>query len=107
MGAAAFLMAEFARIPYVTIMQYAIFPAILFFPGIFVTVDLEAKKLRLKGLASDELPDWRSQVPNYPCRSAASAYERRCRPHSPAGSVPLRLCCQFKWEGRHCPHSSP
>ena len=65
MGAAAFLMAEFARIPYVTIMQYAIFPAILFFLGIFVTVDLEAKKLRLKGLASDELPDWKSQVPKY------------------------------------------
>ena len=65
MGAAAFLMAEFARIPYVTIMQYAIFPAILFFLGIFVTVDLEAKKLRLKGLGSDELPDWKSQVPKY------------------------------------------
>lgn len=65
MGAAAFLMAEFARIPYVTIMQYAIFPAILFFLGIFVTVDLEAKKLRLRGLESDELPDWKSQVPKY------------------------------------------
>ena len=65
MGAAAFLMAEFARIPYVTIMQYAIFPAILFFLGIFVTVDLEAKKLRLRGLRSDELPDWKSQAPKY------------------------------------------
>ena len=65
MGAAAFLMAEFARIPYVTIMQYAIFPAILFFLGIFVTVDLEAKKLRLRGLGSDELPDWKSQAPKY------------------------------------------
>ncbi len=50
---------------YVTIMQYAIFPAILFFLGIFVTVDREAKKLRLKGLASDELPDWKSQVTKY------------------------------------------
>ena len=94
MGAAAFLMAEFARIPYVTIMQYAIFPAILFFPGIFVTVDLEPKKPRLKGLGSDELPDWKSQVPKYPCGSPASAYERRRRPRSPAGSVPLRLRCQ-------------
>ena len=65
MGAAAFLMVEFARIPYVTIMQYAIFPAILFFLGIFVTVDLEAKKLGIKGLSSDELPDWKSQVPKY------------------------------------------
>lgn len=65
MGAAAFLMVEFAKIPYVTIMQYAIFPAILFFLGIFVTVDMEAKKLGLKGLRSDELPDWKSQVPKY------------------------------------------
>ena len=65
MGSAAFLMSEFARIPYATIMQYGIFPAILFFVGIFVTVDLEAKKLGLKGLRRDELPDWKAQVPKF------------------------------------------
>lgn len=65
MGAAAFLMSEFARIPYATIMQYAIFPALLFFLGIYFTIDLEAKKTGMKGLREEELPNWKAQAPKY------------------------------------------
>lgn len=53
MGAAAFVMSGFTGIPYVTIIGYAIFPAILFYLSLFVTVDLEARRLNLKGVPPD------------------------------------------------------
>ncbi len=56
MGAAAFLMADYGQIPYAQIALKAILPAILYFAGVFITVHLEAKKLGLRGLTKDELP---------------------------------------------------
>ncbi|MCL1929320.1 MAG: TRAP transporter permease [Treponema sp.] len=56
MGAAAFLMAELTGYPYVTIAVAAIFPAALYFTGIFLMVHFEAKKLGLKGLSKEEIP---------------------------------------------------
>lgn len=50
MGAAAFVMSGFTGIPYVTIIGYAIFPAILYYIALFATVDLEARRLNLKGI---------------------------------------------------------
>lgn len=50
MGAAAFVMSGFTGIPYVSIIGYAIFPAILFYLSLFVTIDLEARRLKLKGV---------------------------------------------------------
>lgn len=58
MGAAAFLMAESLGLPYITIVKAAVVPAILYFTGIFITVHLEAKKLGLKGLPKEQLPDF-------------------------------------------------
>jgi len=58
MGAAAFLMAEYMRIPYTQVALKAILPAVLYFAGIFIAVHLEAKKLGLKGVAKEELPKW-------------------------------------------------
>lgn len=58
MGAAAFLMAEMVGVPYGTIAVKAILPAILYFSGIFIMVHLEAKKLGLKGLKKEDLPDF-------------------------------------------------
>jgi len=49
MGATAFVMSAFAGIPYITIIRYAIFPAILYFLGLFVAVHLRAVRLNLKG----------------------------------------------------------
>jgi len=55
MGAAAFLMVELAGIPYSQVIVHATIPAFLYFLAVFVTVDLEARRL---GLArySETLP---------------------------------------------------
>jgi TRAP transporter 4TM/12TM fusion protein len=57
MGAAVFIMAEILGIPYISICIAAILPAILYFLGIFIMVDLEAAKTGLKGLSKEQLPD--------------------------------------------------
>jgi len=56
MGAAAFIMAEFLNMPYITIAKAAIIPACLYFFGVFMEVHFEAKRLKLRGLNRDELP---------------------------------------------------
>ena len=58
MGAAAFLMAEMTDTPYATIAVAAIFPAVLYFAGIFLMVHFEAKKLGLKGLPKESIPNF-------------------------------------------------
>ncbi len=59
MGAAAFLMADYIQVPYSDIVVRAILPAVLYFTGIFIAVHLEAKKLGLRGLKKEELPQWK------------------------------------------------
>ena len=56
MGAAAFLMADYVQTPYSQIALKAILPAVLYFAGVFITVHLEAKKMGLRGLTKEELP---------------------------------------------------
>lgn len=56
MGAAAFLMAENLGIPFSAIIKAAIIPAVLYFAGIYIITDIEAKKLGLNGMSKDELP---------------------------------------------------
>ena len=63
MGAAAFLMAEFTGEPYGTIAMRAILPAVLYFTGIYIAVQLEAKKLGLKGIPREQLPRVRQLLP--------------------------------------------
>ena len=58
MGAAAFLMAEITGVPYTTIAVTAILPAALYFTGIFLMIHFEAKKLGLKGLPKDAIPNF-------------------------------------------------
>lgn len=59
MGAAAFLMVEFIGrgITYWDIAKAAIIPALLYFSGIWIMTHFEAKKLGLRGLSEDELPN--------------------------------------------------
>ena len=56
MGAAAFLMADFIGVPYSNVIGRAILPAVLYFFGIFITVHLEAKRLKLTGIPKEQLP---------------------------------------------------
>ncbi|MEO4039984.1 TRAP transporter fused permease subunit [Hoeflea sp. CAU 1731] len=54
MGAAAFIMAEIVGVPYASIMQAALIPALLFFTSLFFVVHLQARKNGIEPLASDE-----------------------------------------------------
>ncbi len=56
MGAAAFLMIEFLGIPYQQIAIAGIFPAFLYFFGMFMQVHFEAKREGLRGLTLEEMP---------------------------------------------------
>ena len=59
MGAASFLMAEITGIPYRTIILGASLGAVLYYATMLVMVHLEAKRLRLSGMAEEDLPNWR------------------------------------------------
>jgi len=55
MGAAAFLMAEFLEIPYMTVAMAAIIPAVLYYFSVFVQVDLMAARDRY-AMVDQEIP---------------------------------------------------
>lgn len=59
MGAAAFLMVEFIGrgVTYWDIAKAALIPAILYFAGIWIMTHFEAKRLGLRGLRDDEMPN--------------------------------------------------
>jgi TRAP transporter 4TM/12TM fusion protein len=59
MGAAAFLMVEFigGGISYWDIAKAAAIPAILYFTGIWIMTHLEAKRIGLRGLTKEEMPN--------------------------------------------------
>lgn len=57
MGAAAFIMAQFLGIAYVKIAVAAALPAILYYTGVWVMVHMEGKRLGLKGIPKEDLPD--------------------------------------------------
>ncbi|MEQ8965828.1 MAG: TRAP transporter fused permease subunit [Azospirillaceae bacterium] len=56
MGAGAFIMAEITGIPYTDLVVAAIVPAVLYFASVYFMVDLEARKLGMRGMRGDELP---------------------------------------------------
>jgi TRAP transporter 4TM/12TM fusion protein len=56
MGAAAFIMAEFLGVSYLTVTVFALLPALLYYLALFMTVHFEAKRLGMKGLPRSELP---------------------------------------------------
>ncbi|SHK00156.1 TRAP transporter, 4TM/12TM fusion protein [Caminicella sporogenes DSM 14501] len=60
MGAASFMMASFLGIPYIKVMYAGIIPALFYYFAIFIMVDFEAKKIGLRGMKADELPNLKS-----------------------------------------------
>ncbi|MDR9468678.1 MAG: TRAP transporter fused permease subunit [Marinospirillum sp.] len=56
MGAGAFLIAEYTRLPYIEIVKVSIFPALLYFATVYLFVHLIAIKRGMQGLPSSELP---------------------------------------------------
>ncbi|MDB6180708.1 TRAP transporter permease [Paracoccus fistulariae] len=57
MGAVAFLMVESLGIPLRTILIAAVVPAFMHFFGVLVQVHLEARRLGIRGLSKEELPN--------------------------------------------------
>ena len=53
MGAAAFVMSAFTGIPYITIILYALFPAILYYTALLVMIHLEAARYDLTGITPE------------------------------------------------------
>lgn len=56
MGAAAFVMAEFLQVPYLTVVTWALIPAFLYYAAVFAAVHFEAKRVGLEGLPASEVP---------------------------------------------------
>ncbi len=56
MGAAAFLMAESVGVPYMDVVKAALIPAILYFVGIYIIIEFEARKFGLVGMDKKDLP---------------------------------------------------
>ena len=56
MGAAAFVMAEFLGVSYLTVAGFAILPAVLYYVAVFMAVHFEAKRIGLVGLPKADLP---------------------------------------------------
>lgn len=56
MGAAAFVMAEFLGVSYLTVAGFAILPALLYYVAVFMAVHFEAKRIGLVGLPKADLP---------------------------------------------------
>jgi TRAP transporter 4TM/12TM fusion protein len=56
MGAAAFLMAESVGVPYMEVVKAALIPALLYFVGIYIIIEFEARKYGLVGMDKKDLP---------------------------------------------------
>ncbi len=56
MGAAAFVMAEFLNIPYSRIIIAAAIPAVLYYVGLYIAIDLQARKQGIRGLPANARP---------------------------------------------------
>ncbi|PYE85604.1 TRAP transporter permease [Pseudoroseicyclus aestuarii] len=56
MGAGAFLIAEYTRLPYIEIVKVSIFPAILYLGTVYLFVHIVAMKQGMKGMPQAELP---------------------------------------------------
>ncbi|NJE09864.1 TRAP transporter fused permease subunit [Thermococcus sp. MAR1] len=50
MGAAAFIMAQFLGVPYNKLIIAAVLPALIYYAGVYLFIDLETKRLGLKGM---------------------------------------------------------
>ncbi|MDR7868652.1 MAG: TRAP transporter permease [Sporomusaceae bacterium] len=62
MGAAAYIIAEVLRLPFVDIIMAAIIPAVLYYLAEFIFVDLEAQKNGLAGFSDERIAEYRERA---------------------------------------------
>lgn len=56
MGAAAFVMAEYLAVSYLTVAVMAMLPAVLYYLAVYAAVHLEARRTGMRGLPKPDLP---------------------------------------------------
>jgi len=56
MGAAAFVMAEFLNVGYLSVAMWALLPALLYYVAVFFAVHFEARRAGMRGLPRADLP---------------------------------------------------
>jgi TRAP transporter 4TM/12TM fusion protein len=64
MGAVIFLLADFVGMTYVNVCKHAAIPAVFFYFALFLFVDQEAVKLKIKGLPREILPSISKTIKN-------------------------------------------
>ena len=64
MGAAAFIIAEFLRVPYIHVVIAAIVPTFLYFSTMYFMVHLEADKFGIARVPKDQLPSFTEVLKN-------------------------------------------
>lgn len=62
MGAGAFIIAEKLGVPYVDVAIAAAIPAIVYYIGLFGAVHFYSIKLNMKGLSSEDTPDYKKEL---------------------------------------------
>lgn len=62
MGASAFIMSSFLGISYMKVVYAGIIPAMLYYFAVFMMVDTQSVKLKLKGVEKDQLPDLKTVI---------------------------------------------
>jgi TRAP transporter 4TM/12TM fusion protein len=60
MGAAAFVMAEYTGISYISICKHALIPALLYYGALFMAIHFEASRSGLMGVPKEERPKLRA-----------------------------------------------
>ena len=56
MGAASFLIAEMLNVPYLTVIQMALMPTLLYYVGIFVMIEADSRRQQLAGVSVQYTP---------------------------------------------------
>ncbi len=59
LGVAAFIVAEYLEVSYVTVLGWALIPTVLYYLGILLAVEIDARRLGTTGVEFDGVSAWR------------------------------------------------
>ncbi|QBS45211.1 TRAP transporter fused permease subunit [Nocardia sp. CS682] len=59
LGVAAFIVAEYLEVSYVTVLGWALIPTVLYYLGILLAVEIDARRLGTKPVETDGVSAWR------------------------------------------------
>lgn len=62
LGAAAFIVAEYLDVSYLTVLGWAMIPTILYYLGILLAVEIDARRFKVRAIEIDAASPWRLLV---------------------------------------------